>query len=121
MIYKFTIPHKLPSLNDYVRACRAHKMAGASMKKKTEKLISEFMTDLVPITGPVSIHCHWTDANGRRDIDNVSFAVKFILDALQHQGILPNDNREYVRDISHSFEVDKESKEYSVTVTLTEM
>ena len=108
MIYTIIIPHKLPGLNDYIGACRAHRMAGANMKKKTEELIAPYLDDLPPLENPVTLHCHWIDGNGRRDIDNVAFAVKFILDALQKSGKLPNDNRAHVKGIEHTFEVDKE-------------
>lgn len=120
MIYTVIIPHKLPSLNDYVRACRSNAFAGASMKKKTEGLIIPYLTDLPVLDGPVSISCHWVDGNARRDIDNVSFSIKFILDALQKSGKLPNDNREYVKGIEHTFEVDKEKKAYCVIVKITD-
>lgn len=119
MTYAITIPHKLPSLNDYVRACRAHAMAGAQMKKKTERLITPYLKDLPRIEGPVKISCLWTDGNARRDIDNVAFAIKFILDALQKSGKLPNDGREYVKGIAHDFAVDREHKDYSVSVFIT--
>lgn len=121
MIYTIIIPHKLPSLNDYVRACRSCAFAGASMKKKTEHLIMPCLTDLPTLDKPVTISCHWIDANSRRDIDNVAFGIKFVLDALQAAGKLPNDNREHVRGISHSFDVDTDTKSYSVTVKIEEM
>lgn len=121
MIYQTVIPYKLPGLNEYTGACRANRFAGAQMKKRTQALILPYLKDLPEFTGPVSISCLWTDGNARRDIDNVAFAVKFILDALQAAGKLPNDNRKFVREIAHSFNVDKETKSYSVTVTITEL
>lgn len=120
MIYTVIIPHKLPSLNDYIRACRSNAFAGATMKKKTEALITPYLADLPTFDRPVTISCHWTDGNSRRDIDNVAFSIKFILDSLQKTGKLPNDNRAHVKGISHSFSVDPE-KNYSVTVKIAEI
>lgn len=119
MTYTVTIPLKLPSLNDYVNACRSHRMAGATLKKKTEARILPYLTPLPIFSGPIFIRCHWIDQNARRDIDNVSFAIKFLLDALQTAGKIPNDNRQYVRGLQHSFSVNKAG--YAVILEIEEL
>lgn len=98
------IPIKLPSLNDYIRACRANKFAGSQMKKKTEQDISAFIRKLPRFDKPVTISFIWTEDNKRRDLDNIAFAKKFVLDALVANGKLKDDNRRYVTAFSDSFE-----------------
>ena len=52
--------------------------------------------------GPVIISLEWHDSNGRRDIDNVFFGVKFILDAMQKMELIANDDRKQVVGLNHS-------------------
>ena len=103
------IPIKLPSLNDYIRACRANKFAGSQMKKKTEHDISVFIRKLPKFDKPVSISFLWIEDNARRDLDNIAFAKKFILDALVSNGKLKDDNRKHVTAFSDSFEYRKQA------------
>ena len=55
------------------------------------------------IDKPVYIKFIWYEQNCKRDKDNVAFAKKFILDALQKSGILPNDNNQYVLGFQDEF------------------
>jgi Holliday junction resolvase RusA-like endonuclease len=96
MIYTAIIDSKLPSLNDYIRECRANRYSGAEMKKTTEQLISCYIRRLPRFEVPVIITFRWIEENNRRDLDNVAFAKKFILDALVKSGKLKDDNRRYV-------------------------
>lgn len=94
--YEFMYPHRLPSLNEYIRANRANAYAGADMKKRTETGII-YTAPNIPIEHyPVVVHFTWYEPNKRRDIDNVAFAKKFILDALVKKGVLAGDNPNYV-------------------------
>jgi len=104
----FKIKGKLPSLNDYIGACRANKFAGAKMKTETENAViwHAKAAKLQPITEPVSIIFEWHKRGERRDLDNVAAAKKFILDALQQCGILPNDNQKYVKGFRDNFYYD---------------
>ena len=90
------IPMKLPSLNEYINANRAHRMAGARMKKQIDEDISWFFKSLPKFEKPVKIHFTWYEGNRRRDYDNVCSSKKFILDALVKSGKLKDDNRKFV-------------------------
>ena len=90
------IPLKLPSLNDYIRECRANRYAGADMKKRLEQDIGLFVRSLPRFTNPVTITFVWQEGNKKRDFDNIAFAKKFILDALVKEGKLRDDNRRCV-------------------------
>lgn len=111
--YKLEIKQKLPSLNDYIKQCRANKFAGAEMKKKIEYDIWIYIIEQirsVKIEKPVKITFTWIEENGKRDLDNICFAKKFILDALVKAGILTNDNRRYVSGFTDKFEYADKSK-----------
>jgi len=98
---------KLPSLNEYVEKCRTNPHVGASFKAQTENNIGIFIQACVaqghlhPITSPCEIVMDFYEMTRRRDVDNIQSAQKYILDALQTAGILPNDNQKWVRQVHH--------------------
>jgi len=112
------IQMKLPSLNDYINAERTNRYMGANMKRNTQDGISWFITKLPNFEKPVRIHFHWIEKTSRRDLDNVAFAKKFILDALVENGKLKDDSQKYVRGFTDTFEKGKENE---VLVTIEEV
>ena len=111
------IQMKLPSLNDYINAERTNKFMGAKMKRNTQDGITWFITKLPRFDKPVKIHFHWIEKTSRRDLDNIAFAKKFILDALVETGKLPDDSQKYVKGFTDTFEKGKENE---VIVTIEE-
>ena len=107
---KIDIHLRLPSLNNYINECRKNRYAGANMKKKVENDIMVFINKLPNYTKPINIHFHWVEENKKRDLDNVCFAKKFILDAMVKAGKLKDDNRNCVTGFIDTFEYGKESK-----------
>ena len=107
---KIVIDMKLPSLNDYIKVCRSNKFQAAKYKRDIEQQIGLFLTKMPKYTKPIKIHFTWIEGNKRRDLDNICFAKKFILDAMQKYGKLENDNRNYVYAFTDSFEYGKETK-----------
>ena len=122
-INTFTIPGRLPSLNDYVDACRSHWSKGARMKRNVEDGIiwdikaAKCRGELSTVTEPVAISFEWHESDKRRDWDNIIFAKKFILDAMQKAGILENDSRKYVMGTNDTIIDDNED---FVIVTIQE-
>ena len=104
------IKMKLPSLNDYTAACRGNAFAAGAMKKNIETAIAFFLRPLPRFTEPVVIRFIWVEANSKRDLDNVAFSKKFILDAMVRVGILPNDSQKWVKGFSDEFRIEKENK-----------
>lgn len=104
------IDMKLPSLNDYVRACRANRFQGSKMKKDLESQIGYYIATLPRFDTPVKIHFHWIEGTRRRDYDNVAFAKKFILDSMVKAGKLADDNRKCVTGFTDSFSYGPETK-----------
>ena len=101
---------KLPSLNDYVALCRDNKYKAAKFKKNIEDDIAIFINRLPRFEKPVRIHFVWIEGNKRRDLDNIAFAKKFILDALVKCGKLKDDNRKCVTGFTDSFYYGDETK-----------
>lgn len=104
------ISMKLPSLNEYINLCRTNKHKAAKFKKNLENDISLFINRLPRFEKPVKIHFVWIEGNKRRDLDNVAFAKKFILDTLVKCGKLKDDNRKCVTGFTDSFYYADETK-----------
>lgn len=119
----FVIDDRLPSLNDYINECRANKYRGAKFKQETEKLISLYINNakvkktIQATNKPIIVHFEWHERTKRRDSDNVASAKKFILDAMQTSGIIPNDSRKYVKGFTD--DIIDDTKDY-VVVTIEE-
>ena len=107
---KYEINMKLPSLNEYVKVCRSNKYAGAIFKKQVEQKISWFLLQMPKYENPIKIHFTWVEGSKRRDLDNICFAKKFILDTMVKLGKLRDDNRNYVYAFTDTFEYGKETK-----------
>lgn len=121
MKYGFVIDGKLPSLNEYINACRCNKYKGAQFKRNIENCICYSIKrskKLKPICNPCTVRFEWHERTVKRDCDNIASAKKFILDALQKQGIIQNDNQKYIKGFTDVFINDV--KDF-VVVELTEI
>lgn len=101
----FYISGKLPTLNEYTKASRGNIYASAGLKKKTEDYIISHLklAKWGEIKPPYTIHFVWYENTQRRDKDNVCFAKKFLLDALQKAKVIENDNNKYIKGFTDSF------------------
>ncbi len=117
-ITKFIITGKLPGLNEYIAACRANRYAGAEMKKDAEALIGwEIRSQLKGETfESVSLVFNWHEPNKKRDKDNIAFAKKFVLDALQAAGTLDGDGWGQVLGFADKFYIDKQRPRVEVEI-----
>lgn len=99
----FTIPGKLPTLNEYTNSNRTHWGAGATLKKEATKAAEIASSCLeIPDGSAVILHYDW-HISTRHDLDNIAFAQKFVQDGIVSGGKLPNDNRKYIRGFTHKF------------------
>lgn len=122
MIYKFTIPGTLPSLNDYIFACRKTKFQAASMKHQCENVVIAAAHKLRKICfeKPVYITYRWFEPNRKRDMDNISsFGRKVIQDALVEMGTLQNDGWKEITGFRDEFFVDKHKPRIEVEIDET--
>lgn len=107
---KVEIPMKLPSLNEYIKSINGNRYGGNNFKQKYQQEISYYICSLPKLENPVKIHFHWIEGNKKRDLDNICFAKKFILDTLVNFGKLKDDNRKCVTGFMDSFEYGSEWK-----------
>ena len=100
MTYKVKIPIKMPTLNDYIDACKIQRgrwNKGNQIKQQYQQELYYYLCKLPTLKPPIKIRYTWIEKNKRRDLDNVSaIGRKFILDTLQLCGKLKNDNLNYV-------------------------
>lgn len=85
------------------------------MKFESEKIIIMQIRDRRTVEGVVTVHFTWHEKDRRRDKDNVAFAKKFVLDALQKCGVLRNDNNQVIAGFTDSF---RYGEDYGVTVEI---
>lgn len=116
-MYQLTIEGRLPSANDYIEACRRNKYKAAKMKRDAQDYIIANIRQQIPdvhIYGRARIHFKWFEPNSRRDIDNVAFAKKFVLDALVEAETIPDDSQKYVTSFTDEITTDKDKPRIEV-------
>jgi Holliday junction resolvase RusA-like endonuclease len=115
-----TIEGELTDLNTYINAERTNRFIGAQLKRKeTERVALETRAAKVPPVSryPVTISFRWFSKDARKDIDNVAFAKKFILDGLVLAGVLQEDSRKHVAGFgSEEFYIDKARPRVEVSI-----
>ena len=113
------IKGQLPSLNEYTRANRAHRMQGAQMKADAEQYIGLCIRNqhIESVPGGAYITFTWFEPNKKRDLDNICFAKKFILDALVKNGVLDNDGWKGVIGFTDYFYIDKQNPRIEVEIS----
>lgn len=97
------------TLNEYIDAERKNKFMAANMKKfHTEKVQLLAMEQKFKLPEKKhNIKITWYKPNSRSDHDNISFAIKFVLDGLILAKAMKSDSPKYIGNIYHEFEVDK--------------
>jgi len=97
------IPMKLPSFNDYIGKNRVSGQYANKIKQDLEQQIGLYLMKLPRFEKPVKINFTWVEGNKKRDLDNICFAKKFILDAMVKFGKLKDDNRKCVTGFTDTF------------------
>lgn len=116
MIYTFEIPGTLPTLNEYVSKERTNRFMAAKLKSSTQELIQWNITKAPHFSGAVFVGFEWIRPNARSDKDNVAFAKKFVLDALQSRGVIKNDSWNLCTPLDLRFAVNKQKPRTIVTI-----
>ena len=114
-----TIYGRLDNLNDYTKANRTSAVVGNRMKKMNEDYITSFILEQlngIRFKGKVFLNFRWIEPNRQRDLDNVCFAKKFILDALKNNGIIETDGWRGVYGFTDEFDVDAENPRIEVVI-----
>lgn len=112
--YYFDVKRKLPSLNEVIAKNRANRYLGAKFKADIEEAIGWDIKQAVtkgtlkPIKEPCDILMEFYESTMRRDTDNIQSSQKMVLDSMTKNGVLPNDNRKWVKQIYHIIHEDKD-------------
>lgn len=113
------IKGRLDNLNDYTNACRSNRYAGAKCKEKNEEIITGYIAQQlrgVHFQGKTYLHFKWIEPNRNRDLDNVCFAKKFILDALVREKVIETDGWRGVWGFMDEFDVDADDPRIEVVI-----
>lgn len=117
---------RLPGANEYINACRANVHVGNDMKKSAQmELKADILNAHVPRYGnPVEIRMRWHEPKSgnhrRRDFDNITFAQKFVLDAMQETHVIANDDLSHVKSVTHEV-IPEEKEPFGVEVYIKEV
>lgn len=107
MIYTLEIPGTLPTLNQYVDAERTNRFIAAKLKRDTQEYISWLTLGHPVFHSHVYVAFTWIRPDMRCDKDNVAFAKKFVLDALQEAGVIENDSWRMCTPFDLGYKVNK--------------
>lgn len=119
---KFTIPGRLDGLNEYTSSNRTNRYKANNDKKLNQMHIKYAIrkANMQKVNKyPVKLKITWYEPNKRRDIDNITFATKFIQDALVNEGILINDSQKYIDGLEHHVLCDKVNPRIEVEILET--
>jgi Holliday junction resolvase RusA-like endonuclease len=116
-VARFTIPGRLPSLNESFKVGR-FRFTSSRKRQWQKRWVGDWIiAAAVPIfTRPVVVRVRWVEKDRRRDYDNIAAGVKVILDALVKTGRIPNDGRKWVAPVVHEFEIDKKNPRVEVEI-----
>ena len=113
---KLIIPGELTDLNTYIQKERGNRFAAAAIKEEeTRRVYWECKSQkLKLIDSPVFIACTWFCKNKKKDLDNIAFGKKFLLDGLVKAGVLSDDGWDEIRGFQDAFMVDKDNPRIEV-------
>ena len=115
--YSFIIKGTMTGLNEYTNACRGNKFQGAMIKAAEGMRVKVQARALKGLKlKRVEVQFKWYEKNKRRDLDNIAFAKKFVLDALQDLNAIENDGWKNIAGFSDSFFVDKNNPRVEVVL-----
>lgn len=116
MEYRFEIPGTLPTLNDFLSSSQ-HRNYSNKIKRETQDRIISCLDDAPKFNSSVWVYFIWIRPDMRCDKDNVSFAKKFILDALQEAGVIKRDSWKMATPYTAGYKVNKLNPRTLVYIT----
>ena len=124
LLYRLTIPGRMPGLNEYISAERANRYQAAKMKRDWQNIVChEIRRQLrgVKLRFPVVLAYTFHEPNRRRDHDNVAgFAHKIIQDAMVQMDILEDDGWDEIAGFVDWFVLDKKNPRIEVEILRTD-
>lgn len=101
------IAEKLYSLNEY-RNAHYFKLNALKLHWLDMTKMALIRYKIQPVLNPVEVYFTFQFVNNRRkDLDNYSATVKFILDALVHCEIIPDDSIKFIKAVRLDYQLGK--------------
>lgn len=103
MVITIFFEHEFPGLNEHIKELSRNRYKGGSMKKTETDWVKYTCQRLKipPISNyPVQVRFSWYIRNKKKDLDNICFAKKYLLDGLVEAGVLKGDGQKYINFIS---------------------
>jgi len=79
------------------------------IKRDTTNFVYYTMLNKPKIKCPARLKFIWLIKDKRRDLDNIAFAKKYILDGFVKAGIIPNDGLRYIIGFTDEFEISSQT------------
>ena len=120
MTHKIVIPGELPDLNTII----AESKKGRGKWQPYNEIKQEYTNMVAWIAKSeikkqlkkIDLEITWICKNRRKDKDNISGGIKFVLDGLVVAGVIKDDGWGQVGDIYHKFKVDKHNPRVEVEI-----
>ena len=113
--HKITIPGELPDLNTIIEVAKQHYGNYSRMKRVNTETVT-WVAKKLPVMTRIRLTCRWYCKDRKKDKDNISVGIKFILDGLVEAGIIANDGWKQVDSFGHEFYVDKQKPRVEVII-----
>lgn len=119
---KFVVEGRLMSLNEYVNINRSNPRKGNKAKREQTELVMAYIRKarVKPMDCPIEVGISWIEGRSRggklRDVDNIAFGAKFVLDALVECGTIPDDNPRIVRNVYNTFKFNAQDARIEVVL-----
>ena len=99
-----TLHYNFTYLNEYINMERSNRYKAAKIKRETTYALSLMLRGKT-IETPTRLKFTWLVTSKRRDLDNIAFAKKYILDSMVKAKIIPNDNLTHLTGFTDEFEI----------------
>lgn len=119
MTYTYTIPGRLAGANEAINRAKGGIYLSNRLKRaETKRCALAAIVGQVPkLKKPIRLHFHWVEPNRRRDLDNIRYAAKFVIDGLRECRKLENDGWRWIVGMSDTWQVDPKNPHIEVKIT----
>jgi Holliday junction resolvase RusA-like endonuclease len=111
------IDYQFTHLNEYINLERGNLYKAAKIKRNETTIAHMIFKGKPKIPTPCILRFTWHTTSKRRDLDNIAFSKKFILDGMVKAKVLENDNLTHIIGLEDRFVI---SKKAGVTVEVME-
>ena len=99
----YKIEYKFTSLNDYIKAERTNRYMAAAIKKRETRIAYLHFKGKAKIDVPCRLRFTWLIKDKRRDLDNIGYAKKYLLDGMVKAGVIENDGLKQIIGLQDEF------------------